>query len=107
MISHPLSTSNRYPVVELAEILVLLLLPQCQRDWHGQIEQGEGTSSRTESSILFTVLLKLMSVHFMFTDAIRASDKSAAPDISSPIFYVAELDDNCNAVPLNLHWIIL
>lgn len=43
----------------------------------------------------------------MFTDAIRASDKSPAPDISSPIFYVAELDDNCNAVPLNLHWIIL
>lgn len=43
----------------------------------------------------------------MFIDGIRASDKSVAPDISNPIFYATELDDNCNAVPFNLQHIIL
>lgn len=73
-----------------------------------RLNWGRGQAAELESScILFTALLKLMSVQFMLTDGIRASDKSVAPDISSPIFYATELDDNCNAVLFNLHRIIL
>lgn len=73
-----------------------------------RLNWGRGQAAELESScILFTALLKLMSLQFMFTDGIRASDKSVAPDISSPIFYDTELDDNCNAVLFNLHRIIL
>lgn len=73
-----------------------------------RLNWGSGQAAELESScILFTVLLKLMSVQFMFIDGIRASDKSVAPDISSPIFHATELDDNSNAVPFNLHHIIL
>lgn len=42
----------------------------------------------------------------MFTDGKRVLDKSVAPDVLNPIFYTTELDDNSNAVLVNLHRII-
>lgn len=67
---------------------------------------GRGQAAALASScILFTASLELMSVQFMFTDGKRVLDKSVAPDISNPIFYTTELDDNSNAVLVNLHCI--
>lgn len=72
-----------------------------------RLYRGSGQAAALASScILFIASLELISVQFMFTDGRRVLDKSVAPDISNPIFYTTELDDNSNAVLVILHHII-